>query len=177
MTKHYIFTPFAPVLWASLLVPKAYSEADKEKYEIKLGATPEQIKQFVEDIKKMIGPVPFKVKSPVIGISVSKAGEVTIKAASLYKPAIFDMKNNKLEDPKVGNESIARAYCELNVHDKGVGLRLLQVQIKELKEYESRTIGASAFDEGEGYEGKASAFGDATEGDEPDSSGGSALDI
>ena len=176
MAKQYIMTPFAPVVWASTNKPsKPYEEGAEPMYELRLLPTPEQVTKFKADIMAMIGNVAFEGKKPRIGVSVSEDGVVTILAKSKYKPTVFDAKNNQLVGARIGKGSIVRAECELNVWKKGVGLRLISIQVKELAEYAAADPDAprqSRFEATDGYVAEAATEeAPATEG------GTSALDI
>lgn len=179
MAKQYILTPFAPVVAAYTSKPdKPYDDNGEPMYKIRLDPTPEDLAAFRAEMAKIAAGHTFKAKAPKLGVSISQSdGKVTLLPSSKFKPLIFDCQNNKLDDPKIGAGTIARAYCQLNVHDKGIGLQLVQVQVKKLVEWQgSGGDGKSAFGETDGEPvGTGSAFG----GDEDTSNGGggSALDI
>jgi len=179
MAKIYLTTPFLEVKWSALNKPaKPLDEGKEPKYSIRFNVDDDTIKAHVAAVKKLVGDVKFpKTKVPAWGIAKSEEGVITILATSKYKPAIFDMKNNKLEDPKVGNGTIARAACELYIHEKGVSLTVNSIQIKKLVEYEGQS-GKSPFDTGEGYEAEGgSPFSTSDEAEGDSDNGGSALDI
>lgn len=158
--KIFIMTPFLTVIAAHTeTMDKPYKATDKPKFKIRFDASPAEIKAFQKQLLEAAGNPKFTIPDPQIGVSVSKKGVVTILASSQYKPAMFDSKNNKLEAPKVGAGSIARANCALNVHDEGISLMLSQVQVKKLVEWSSNGESSAFGVEEDGYEGEASGFG------------------
>ena len=163
MAKQYIFTPFATVVAAYTTNPdKPYDEGGTPMYKIRLDPSPADLAEFRRAMEEHARGASFKVKAPKLGVSVSQSdGKVTLLPSSKFKPAIFDMKLNKLEDPKIGAGTIARAYCQLNFHDKGIGLQLVQIQIKTLVEWEGSGAGdRAAFSAGDGFVAETgSAFG------------------
>lgn len=172
-----VMTPFLAVIASHCeKMDKPYKKNAEPMYKIRFEAPKgKDLKAWQDKLLGLAGNPKFSIPDPKIGIGESKKGEVTVVASSKFKPGMFDTKNNKLEAPKVGQGTIARAFCQLNVHDEGISLQLSQVQIKELKEWEGGSGAVSAFDEAEGYESEGgSQFND----DAPaESKGGSALDI
>ena len=189
MSKLYINTPFLKVLFAYTSKPDTpYEEGAKALYKVILDVNDEQLKAFVAEIQALIPDHKFKGKSPKIGFSKSDEGVITIRPSSAYKPTIFDMKGKKIQAPtfdkatgeytnwkddvRLGSGSIVRCNCLLNPHEKGVGLQLNAIQVKELVEWESK--------------GGGSPFGDSAPEDSPftavapdlsETDGASALDI
>lgn len=186
--KLYINTPFLKVLFAATSRPdKPFEEGARALYKVILEVDDETLNKFVEEIKELIPDHKFKIKNPKIGFSKSEEGVITIRPSSAYKPTIFDMKGKKLQGPifdketgeytnwkddlRLGSGSIVRANCLLNPHDKGVGLQLNAIQVKELVEWESKG-GSSPFGPPEQDE---TPFG--IETDSSGADGSSALDI
>jgi hypothetical protein len=168
--KLYIFTPFMKVIYAATSRPdKPYEKDGKPMFKVIMDPTPEDVKNLQDTIKKLIGNYEFKARVPKLGISKAEAdGKITVRPVSLFKPVIFDMKNQPLQKPvwdedaeeytnwkddlRLGSGSVVRCYCELNPYEKGVSLRLLAIQVKELVEWESKGgHGGSPFEAGEGY--------------------------
>lgn len=180
MSKRNIITPFGTVVAAYTDRPdKPYEDGAPELYKVRLSVDEKEVEAFkkrIMDIVKEEGhSFDAKVKKPKIGVSVSEEGVVTILGSSKYKPTIYDAKKNQLDNPRIGKGTVARLFCNLNMHKKGVGLQLIQVQIKKLVEWESSSPKGAAFDETDGYEApEGSAFDD--EDGEP-GGGGDALDI
>jgi len=201
MAKLYINTPFLPVLAAWTSKPdKPYEPFDKDgkpnrpSYKVKLDITEDQLAAFTAKIRELIGDHTFpKTRNPKLGYSKAESdGKITLVPASAYKPMIFDMRKNKIQDPiydeetglytnwkndlRLGAGSIVSCACTLNLYDKGVSLQLNAIQVKKLVEWQSKG-GASAFDVGEGYtaDGDVPLASDEEEGDTDN--GGSALDI
>lgn len=180
MAKTYIFTPFCPVIAAYTTTPDKPFKKKGPLYKVRLDPTAEQIKQFQDEIQKLTAGFAFTIKKPKLGVSVADdGGKVTFLAESKYKPMIFDMALNKLEDPKIGAGTVARLYCEVGPYEEGVALRLCQIQIKSLIEWTSGGGGGTAaFEAGEGFTAESgSAFGASESEASGTQSGGNALDI
>jgi hypothetical protein len=176
-SKKFLMTPFGEVTWASTVRPsKPYSEKNdkgelnKDTYQLRLKLSDADLKAWQELVKETWGPAQFKTKNPKFGIARQESGEINVFANSIYKPNVFDMKNNKLEDPKIANGTIARMNVLLGINEKGISLRLKDIQVKRLVEWES-SGGSSPFETGDGYEGEGSS--PFAGGDTDDSSDGS----
>ena len=188
MSKLYINTPFLKVIFAATSRPdKPFEEGAKALYKVILEAPERELEEFIAQIKALIPEHKFKTKNPKIGFSKSEDGVITIRPSSAYKPTIFDMKNKKLQAPtfdketgeytnwkddlRLGSGSIVRVSCLLNPHDKGVGLQMNAIQVKELVEWESKGGGSPFGGEAPGEE---TPF---AETDSSEADGTSALDI
>lgn len=124
-----IMTSFGTAMYPHISKPDTDGKYADNKYKTKLVLSDADYKRFIDDLKKVVGTIPKGYKVPY---KEDDDGKKIITAKSNYAPAVFDMRNNKLsEDEFVGGGSVIRIAVEPYDYEKGISLRLKQVQVKE----------------------------------------------
>ena len=159
--KIYVTTPWGTTLFAHLFKPDVYQGAVRDgdrppvpQFKLDFKPTDGDIEKFRAVMRQHADALGFAGKKKVhLGVKKTEEDEVeSICPKSQYKPLVFDSKNNPIgEDSRLGPGSIVRAKCEVFKFEKGIGLRLLQVQVKKLVQFAGGDT-TSGFDtEEEGY--------------------------
>jgi hypothetical protein len=187
--KIYVTTPWGIASHVHTAKPDVYQgtlrPGDKPptpKYKIDYKPSDEDLETFRAEMRKHADVLGFEGKKKIhLGIKKTEEEEIeSLCPSSQFKPLVFDTKNNPIgDDAKLGAGSIVRTRCEVSAYDKGISLRLLQVQVKKLVPYGGGNESSGFGTEEEGYVADAgSSFGgDQTEDTSEESTGDSALDI
>ena len=190
--KIYVTTPWGEALHVHAFKADVYQgevkagdRAPMPTYKVDFKPTDGDIEAFRTVMRGHADTLGFEGKKKVhLGIKKTEEDEIeSICPKSQFKPLVFDTKNNPIgEDSKLGPGSVIRARCEVFKYDKGIGLRLLQVQVKKLVPYAGGDSTSGFGTEEEGYVAEdGSSFRSESSGSDTthseDTSGDSALDI
>lgn len=196
MAKHESIPFLTP--WLTARFPKISKPDTKGQYadgKFKTDAVPlddeglKVLEKALKDAAKHFWPKESDVSLPIMDFYANKEDKAAkkveargIRLKSKYKPAVFDSKKKKLPDSvAIGGGSIIRIATAIfpwskktkfkgeEVEEFGISLRLGDVQVRKLVEFQAQGDG-SAFDEDEEgftYEGSgdegSEQFGDATD--------------
>lgn len=152
MAKKIITTPIGTAVFPHLRKPDTFK--GQEHYKVSIELPKAEAEAFKTKVLALAdtSKLPKKPKTPV------KDGRddsvLLVTAKSKYMPGIYDAHKQRIpESVDIAGGSKIRAICEVYQYDEGVSLRLLQVQVIQLRE---RGGGNCAFDEiedGYAYEG------------------------
>lgn len=131
--KNILTTPIGVAVFPHLRKPDTFKGQDRYKIAVELTkAEAETFKQkvlAVADASKL----PKKPKLPFRDGRDDSVMLVTAK--SKYAPGVFDAHKNRIPaNIDIAGGSKVRAVCEVYQYDEGVSLRLLQVQVAQLRE-------------------------------------------
>lgn len=152
------------------------------KFKINYKPTDGDLEKFKTEMRVHADALGFAGKKKAkLGVKETEEdGIESLCPTSQFKPLVFDSKNNPIGDEaRLGPGSVVRTRCEVFKHEKGIGLRLLQVQVKQLVAY-SGGEQSSGFDTEEGgyeSEGGSGFRNEPSEDTGEEYTGDSALDI
>lgn len=152
--KNIITTPVGIAVFPYLRKPDTFKGQEHYKATIELPKA--EAEAFKAEVLKMAdaSKLPKKPKTPV------KEGRddsvMLVTAKSKYAPAIFDAHKNVIPaSVDIAGGSKLRAICELYQYDEGISLRLLQVQVVELRERHGANCAFDEIEDGYTFEGGA----------------------
>lgn len=143
MSKILFLTPVGTAKWPHLVKADTTGKYADGKWKTGLIMTPEEAKPLVALIDKLAST--HKHKSPQLPYKkeVTKEGKETgniqFTLKSKFAPAIFDVKNHKVDvkrldgDFSIGAGSRLKIAGEVFEYEKGLSLQMQQVQVIELQ--------------------------------------------
>ena len=196
MAKHDSIPFLTP--WLVARFPKISKPDTKGQFadgKFKTDAVPQDeadlavIEKALKDAAAHFWPKETEVSLPVMDFFANKDDKAAkkvesrgIRLKSKYKPAVFDSKKKKLPDSvSIGGGSVIRIAAAIfpwskktkfkgqEVEEFGISLRLGDVQVRKLVEFQAQGDGSSFDEDAEGftYEGSgdegSEQFGDATD--------------
>jgi hypothetical protein len=152
MAKKIITTPIGTAVFPHLRKPDTFKGQEHFKVSVELPkAEAEAFKAKVLEMADL-SKLPKKPKTPVKDGRDDSVMNVTAK--SKYAPGIFDAHKNRIpESIDIAGGSKIRAICEVYQYDEGVSLRLLQVQVVQLRERAGGNCAFEEIEDGYTYEG------------------------
>lgn len=191
MSRETVITDVGVAIYPKIDKPDTYGPKADGKYKTDFGLTAAQMKAFVAKVQALAADE-FGPKRKVVfqknaagdakfGLKEQEGGLFSFRASSKYAPLVIDGKNEKIEEadlPKIGGGTRMRLAVGINFYDEtktsvNVSFYLNQVQIIELKEYQSGGGGKSAFEEVDGaYVAEKRVKADETDDTSEDGGGG-----